>query len=144
MLDQESTSRVVEVAREIQLAIQDVPLAATGPEIADALQMIALAAAEKVIDRRSIARTLMLLSERYLKAEAEARGETEPDVVAAHRAFTAASEILAQQGVPQPDIREMMLGFAAQWMCNADGPRQAAAVLYRHADVLAGRVPTQH
>ena len=138
------TARVLEIAQELQLAMQDVPLAATGAEIADALQVIALAAAEKVADRRHIARSLMTLAERYLAADREERGEPETSTGAAHRAFTAAVSILAQQGIDLGAIREMMLGYAATWIGNTDGPK-GAEIIYRHADTIAGRsMETRH
>jgi len=144
MIDTASLNRMKEAERVLLQAIEDVPLTCDAREASAAIQSIGLRMAERCMSPPDIARGLMTQAEGYLKADAAGRGEPETCTEAAHKAFTAAAQLLAQQGIPQPEIREMMLAFAVTWMTNAEGPRQSASVLYRHADALAGRSDTRH
>lgn len=143
MTDQ-STTRVLEAARQLEHAIADVPLAASGAEVCDALQMIALAAAEQVAAPRDIARTLMSHAERYLqRAQTEAGGSPASVTETAHGALESVVKLLRQKGLDDSTIREMMLGFVMAWVAKSE-PEAGAALLYRHADALAGRMATAH
>lgn len=134
-----STAKVAAVARSIQRALNAVELEATGAELADALQLIAAQAAEKVAGPERIARTFLALAERYFERAQAGEGHSErPSTETAHGVLTVAAQAMRNAGLADAEIQQLMLGFTLAWLGRSN-PAASAEILYRHADALAGR-----
>lgn len=143
MTDQHTTS-VIEVARALQTVLATAEVEAPDNVVCDALLVIAVSAAEQAAPPAQIARTFTSLAERYLmRAKIEATGQTETVTDTAHAALSSAVSMMKQNGIDDAYIRELMLGFVMAWISRSD-PAASAALLYRHADALAGRVASTH
>lgn len=145
MNDEQSLARVQETERLLMQAIQDVPLTATGPEVAAAVQSIGLKLAEGCMGPRDIARVLLNQAEGYMKAAGEITEAAIADEAPsgemtekAHRILTQAGRDMQAEGIPLSVGSHLMLGYSAAWVCRGDA-RSAAESLYRTADSMIGR-----
>lgn len=141
-----SLARVLEAQRIIGDAIADVPLTCSAPEAAAALQSLGCKMAERCMSPIAIARNLLRQAEAYIAAAPRHEPETISEravVDRGHAAITACVGHLEAAGIPVPAIQEMLLGFTLAWI-GRSGAAESAALLYRHADALAGKVETAH
>jgi len=149
MTDEAAFNRVKEAERVILQAIEDVPLTCDAREASAAIQSVGLRLAERSMAPADIARTLLAQAEAYMRAagavspppltRTDAEGVTE----GAHRVLTTAVASLRQFDLAEETIRELMLGYVLAWIGRADA-HSSAALLYRHADALAGKAASTH
>lgn len=136
MTTDQALGRTQEAERLLMEAIQDVPLTATGPEVAAAVQAIGLKLAEQCMEPRLIAHVLIGQAEAYLKAAGQPVPEPMTPTVRAHGLLTGAIDGMVQTGLTQGEAGEMMLTFVASWLAKEDRG-VAAAAFYRLADAMA-------
>lgn len=143
MTDAAHLARLQEIERVLTEAVADVPLTATGPETAAALQSLALKLAERCMAPATIARALLAQAEGYLRL---AGSEGTPEITqtgAAHAILSQAIKSMTGVGMTKPEAGEAMLTFVAAWLASADR-RHAASTLYQLADAIAAPSPTAH
>ncbi|KQY66790.1 MULTISPECIES: hypothetical protein [unclassified Brevundimonas] len=138
MTDFDATAQVVDLAKDIQTVIAASDLEGEAAVICDALQLVAVQAAERAFSNEQIGRNLLLLAERYLSAPGPGADAPKSEVETAHEVLCGTTLFLERLGISRPKVREFMLGFVVSWIGMAEGP-QGAGVIYRHADALAGR-----
>lgn len=143
---------IAETERVLIAALSEASLDCSGPELAGALQGLALRVAERCITPRTIAQILLRQAEAYLSAAGDyVAPPVEPESLEpatltdfGHRALTEAVGIMRGCGASDFDIREMLLGFVLAWFKKAGDGQSAAAVLYRNADALIGSPGMTH
>lgn len=138
MTETDKTALVAHMAKDIQTVIAASDLEGEAAIICDALQIVAVQAAERAFSNEEIGRNLLLLAERYLGTPGQGVDAPKSEIETAHEVLCGTVLFLERLGIERPKVREFMLGFATSWIGTTDGPRGAEAI-YRHADALAGR-----
>lgn len=138
-----SSDRVETVVQQLVAALEGVEVEANATELAFALQLIATSAAEKVSEPRALARCVIGLAEQLMARAAGAAGKPPPIINLAHDVMAGAVAALRNRGASDQEAMELMLGFMMAWVAKSS-PREAAALLYRHADALAGQAAGVH